>query len=793
MFYLPRLLVFCTTFLLVLPTMAQSKFILSGTVTDSETGETLPGAAIYIPDLQSGTVTNQDGIYRLELPQGHYRLEVKFLGYETEIVDLDLKSNKTLNISLTSDEMLLGEIEITGEAANSNVSSIEMGVNRIDAKTIKEIPAFLGEPDIVRSILLLPGVTTVGEGATGFNVRGGNIDQNLVLVDQAPIFSSSHLFGFFSVFNTDAVEDVTLYRGGIPARYGSRLSSVLDIHQRSGNMDHFSANGGVGLVFSRLTLETPIVKDKLSVIVSGRRSYVDVFFPLVSDELSDSRVFFYDLNGKLTYVINENNRLFLSAYTGDDVFQFGKDFRIRWGSKFASLRYNHIFGSKLVSDLSLIRSDYRYTLGIPEGTQAFDFRSGIQSWQLKSRFTYRPGPRHTVEFGGDGGYYSFNPGETKSLGEESFFVDNSFRKENAIQLAAFVADEFSLTDNVTLMAGLRYSHFLNIGPQLIYTYAGNDPVQNPTPLDSISYGSGEVISQYGNFEPRLALNYTLNPAMSIKVGYNRMAQYMHLVSNTTSATPFDLWTPAGKYVKPATADQISAGWFQNFKENTYEFSAEVYYKRFTDLLDYKNGAQLLLNPTLETELKSGNGRAYGLEVQVKKNGGRLNGWVSYTLSRSELKVPGINNGEYYPSNYNKLHDLSVVSNYELNERWKVSAVFSYMSGRPITYPDSRYVYQGVVIPNYSNRNGANIPDYHRLDLSATFQTNPDNGKKLLFLIKKPRGWTSSWTFSLYNVYARKNAYSIYFKQDADNPARTDAYQLTILGTVIPGISYNFSF
>ncbi len=770
----------------------EAKYTLSGYIRDSRTGEELIGATVYVNELRSGTATNLYGYYTLSLPEGEYSITYNYLGYSAQVLNISLTTNTTRNIELDPDELLLQTVEITSEVANRNVSSLETGVNRMDAKKIQSIPQFMGEVDIIRSIQLLPGVTTVGEGATGFNVRGGNIDQNLILLDEAVMFNSSHLFGFFSVFNADAIKDLSLFRGGIPAKYGGRLSSVLDVRQKEGNSKEFGGVAGIGLISSRLMLEGPIARDKASFMVAGRRSYGDLFAPIFNPDLRGNQLFFYDLNAKINYTINDNNRLFLSAYTGADRFKFGDQFASSWGNTTATLRWNHLFSPRMFSNFTAVYSDYTYSLGVPTGSQAFNWDAGIQNWDLKADFSYIPSTKHNIEYGVQSIFYTFSPGLARGVGDDSFLSEFRVQNEYATELAAYVSNKHTVSERLSLQYGLRYSHFLNVGPREVFLYENDLPTDIDAIVGSRQYSSGEVIAQFGGLEPRLSANYTFNPRSSLKGSYNRMRQYIHLVSNTTAATPLDIWTPSGKYVEPAIADQVSLGYYRNFNENMYEASVEVYYKDYQNLLDYKDNAQLLLNQSIETELLQGIGRAYGLEFQLQKVKGRFTGWFSYTLARSEVKVEGINRNEWYPSNWDKTHDFSVVGNYRLNDKWQFGGTMVYMTGRPITYPDGRFVFEGIVVPVYNNRNGARTPDYHRLDLSATLIPQKTKAK-VLFFINRPAKWESSWTFSLYNVYARRNPYSIFFRQNSDNPQVTEAFQLSIFGSIIPGVTYNLKF
>ena len=775
--------------LFTLVTSAQTA-TLSGYIRDAENGEEMIGANIYFPSLQKGVTTNAYGFYSISVPPGRYEVQFLFIGYQTVIEEVDLRSDVRRDLELSFDSEELQEVVLTEERSVENVTSVEMSVTDLSMKEVKKVPALLGEADIIRTLQLMPGVSSVGEGATGFNVRGGNIDQNLILLDEAPVYNSSHLFGFFSVFNSDAVKDAKLYKGGIPAEYGGRLSSVLDVRQKEGNSKRFAGAGGLGILSSRLTLEGPIQKDVSSFMVAGRRSYADLFLALSPDpDIRNNTAYFYDLNAKLNYRIGEKDRIFASAYFGRDVFGFGDLFRFAWGNQTFTLRWNHLFSEKLFANFTGLISDYRYNLGIPEGAQAFDWDSRIVNYNFKADLKYYINADNTLSFGASYLTYRFEPGLVKPASDENIFNEFTIPNQYAIEPAAYISHEIKVGSRWKFQYGARYSIFLRQGAEDIRIYEEGQPKEVETIIDTVSYGNGENIITFDGFEPRFAVNYLVNDEVSVKASYNRTRQYIHLVSNTTAATPVDIWTPSGPYVDPATADHFALGYFQNFNNNTYEASVEVYYKSMRNLLDYKNGAQLVLNPVLETELLSGDGRAYGLEFFVRKRTGRLTGWISYTLSRSELQVAGptpeetINNGDWYSSNWDKTHDISVVTTYAINKRWDVSATFAFQTGRPITYPDGRFVQDGIVIPVYNNRNGARIPAYHRLDLSANFTPNPENKK----------GWKGSWAFGVYNAYGRRNAYSIFFRQQEENPTQTEAVRLSIFGSIVPFVTYNFSF
>jgi hypothetical protein len=788
-------LLFTLSALLIFQISIAQKHTLSGYIKDGSNGEELIGAALYIPELSTGVTTNLYGFYSISLPAGTYEIVFSFVGFNTQKRSIELNSSKTLNVELNTSNIQLSEFEVSSEREDHNITSVEMSVEKLEIKTVRKIPQFMGEVDIIRSLQLLPGVSTVGEGAMGFNVRGGNIDQNLILLDEAPVFNSSHLFGFFSVFNADAVKDFKLYKGGIPAKYGGRLSSVLDVRQIEGNTKEFHGSAGIGLISSRLMLEGPIAKDKASFMIAGRRSYIDLFFPLFED-LKGNKFYFYDLNAKINYKIGERDRLFLSGYFGDDVFVFGDAFKARWGNGSGSLRWNHLFNDKLFANTTLIYSNYNYSLGVPTGVQAFNWQSTIQNYNIKADFSYFLNPNNTIEFGVNALFYTFDPGSAKGTSDESIFTEFGAERKRGFEPAIYVSNEQKFGDKFTVQYGLRYSMFVNYGPQTVYQYENGIPDSKDNIIDTLVYGKGEIIKTYSGlegFEPRLGMNFTLDSRNAFKASYNRTRQYIHLISNTTAATPIDVWAPADSYIKPSTVDQIAVGYFRNFSENTYQFSIEGFYKWYYDILDYRDGAELLINPQLETQLLSGDGLAYGLEFMLKKVKGQFTGWLSYTLSRSERTVDGINNNDAFATNWDKTHDFSAVASYDINDKWNISANFAYMTGRPITYPDSRYEFDGIIVPNYSNRNGARTPDYHRLDFSATYTKPKDKGKKVFFVFKKPKDWHSVWVFSVYNVYNRKNPYSVFFRQNEDNPQITEAVQLSIFGSVIPAVTYNFKF
>ncbi len=763
---------------------AQDKVTLSGYIHDASNGETLIGATVFIDELKTGTVSNEYGFYSVSVDPGIYHMRYSYLGYDTYELLIDLTTYKKQIVELVPEGYQLEEVVISADADNMNVSNVEMSVNSLEMQTIKKMPTLLGEVEVLRSIQLLPGVSSVGEGASGFNVRGGSIDQNLVLLDEAPVYNSSHLFGFFSVFNPDAIKDVKLLKGGIPSRYGGRLSSILDVRMKEGNNKNLSVKGGVGAIFSRLSVEAPILKDKASFIVAGRRSYIDILAaPFLNDELADSRLNFYDLTAKVNYKIDESNRVFLSSYFGRDNFGFGNQAGFNWGNSTLTLRWNHLFSDKLFSNFTVYTSDYDYQIDFgDDAINNFTWDARIVNYSIKPEMSWFVNPQNLIRFGGQGIFYRFEPGNAVGVSEgvaHDLSVDDKFALEGAL----FIENKIDLSSSIAINYGLRWSYFNYIGAGRSYTF-GEAPrgLRRPV-LSSTTYEQWESIQTYSNLEPRISMKFQLSEDKSVKASYNRMAQYIHLISNTTASTPVDIWTPSTNNLKPQIADQWAVGYFQNLNQNTYEFSAELYYKQYAQLLDYIDGADLLLNEFLDGDLLEGKGRSYGVELMLKKSKGRFSGWASYTIARTERLVEGINNNEWYPSRYDQTHNLSLTGFYELADRWSLSSNFVLISGTPATFPTTRFEQQGYIIPYNLNetRNNVRIPVYHRLDISATLQ-----GKKNL-----ERRWQSEWVFSIYNIYSRRNPFSIYFKQGENTT--TEAIRLSVIGNFIPSVSYNFKF
>lgn len=770
----------------------QEKFTLSGTISDAASNETLIGASVYIPELETGTTTNEYGFYSISVPAGTYKVLVSYVSFGTIEETVTLNSNIRKNYSMESNSQVLNEVVINENAKRAEIRRPEMSVNKLSVEEIKKMPVVMGEVDVLKSIMQLPGVTNAGEGASGFNVRGGSADQNLILLDEATIFNSSHLFGFFSVFNSDAIKDLKLYKGGIPARYGGRLSSVLDIYQKEGNKKDFHMTGGIGAISSRLLAEGPIVKDKISFLVGGRASYAHLFLKASGN---DNSAYFYDLNTKLSYNINDNNNLYLSGYFGRDLFDIASSFNNVYGNAVLNLRWNHLFSDKLFSNMSMIYSDYYY--GLELGFIGLKWDSGIKNYNFKYDFKHYVADGFKLNYGLNAIYYDFNPGTVSPSDATSSINREQLEKKYAFEPALYIDAEHELSDVITVSYGVRYSMFYRLGSQNMNIYANNMPIvfndelkiyEKADPIDTRHYGNNEVIADFSNFEPRAAISFTLDDNQSIKASYNRMAQYLHLITNTSSPTPLDVWAPSDDFTKPELLDQVAVGYFRNFKDDAYTLEVESFYKKVQNKLDYIDGADLIANKAIEQVLLNGRARSYGIEMLLRKNTGRLTGWVSYTLSRTEQQTEGrtpnetgINNGEWYKAGYDKLHNLSVTANYELTDKWSFGGIFALQSGMPATFPEGYFEYGGVKVPVYGPRNADRLPMYHHLDISATYIPKPD----------KKKGWQGEWVFSIYNVYNRMNTASLTFRQN-DTTGANEASRLSIFG-IIPSVTYNFKF
>ncbi len=657
------------------------RFTISGYVKDAGNGEALIGASVYIQELKTGTTTNIYGFYSISLKSGQYTVSYSYVGYETQNKPLDLKSNVSINLELKNEQKNIDEVVIRGEKVDANVKKAEMSVAKLDMKTIKQIPALMGEVDLIKVIQLLPGVLPTSEGTSGFSVRGGGNDQNLVILDEATVYNASHLMGFFSVFNNDAIRDVKLYKGDIPASYGGRLSSVLDVRMKEGNTKKLSATGGIGLISSRLTVEGPIVNEKTSFLISARRSYADLFFKASTDtSLRKSKMYFYDLNLKINHQFNENNRLYLSAYLGRDKFGQKGSSDFAFGNQTVTLRWNHLFSKQLFSNITAIRAKYDYSLAADQGSANYKWKSGLLDYSFKIDMNYFPNPNHDIKFGFISTYHDITPCNAWMENDGSK-ITVPYPKNYEIEYALYLSDQQKIGEKLTLKYGLRYSVFQNLGKGTVYKFNNDFNV-----IDTLTYPSGKTFHTYQGFEPRFGLNYVINNSSSVKASYSRTIQYMQLASNSNGGMPLDVWFPASPNIKPQKADQFSVGYFRNFMNNNIETSIEAFYKKMYNVIDFKDHAELLMNPRMEGEIRTGEALAYGVEFLVKKNDGRLNGWISYTYSKATRKIPLINDGETYNSPYDKPHTINVVMNYQLSKRSQIAATWVYASGSPMTAP-----------------------------------------------------------------------------------------------------------
>jgi hypothetical protein len=752
----------------------EERYTLSGTVRDSASGESIIGATVRIPEAKTGISTNAYGFYSITLPAGNYTVICSYVGRQTKSFHLDLQQNSHTDIVLSESAIALRNVEVTARQTDQNIRSVDMGRDHLDIEQIKSIPVIFGEIDVLKTLTLLPGVMSAGEGNTGFYVRGGGADQNLILLDEATVYNASHLFGFFSVFNGDAVKDITLIKGGIPAEYGGRLSSVLDIHTNDGNSKKFTARGGVGLISSRLTLEGPLGSDKGSILLSGRRTYADLFpRQFGPGTLKDINLYFYDLNLKANFRLTEKDQIFLSGYFGRDIMSI-PSLDIIWGNSTATLRWNHLFSDKLFLNTSAVMTDYQYKITISSGPNAFAITSSIRDYTGKMGFEYYLNENNKIKFGLAETYHSFTPGKVSSNGLD-LLNDPNIDKKYALEGALYLSNEQTLNEHIIVNYGLRYSMFDQIGPGKTFHYDSNGTI-----TDTTTYTGHRRIQEYGGLEPRAAINFLINKSSSVKASYTRTMQYVQLLSNTTSSTPVDLWVPCSNVIKPQIGDQYGLGYFRNFHSNQYETSVEVYYKTMQNQIDYRPGADLVLNPIVESQLYFGRGRAYGTEFFIKKKTGKLNGWIGYTISRTERQFNEINGGNWYASRQDRTHDVSVVAVYDLNRHLSFGAVWVYATGNAVTFPVAKYEYGGHLFSYYTTRNGYRMPDYHRLDLSLTWHC------------KKRKHLESEWNVSVYNVYNRHNTYSIDFQQDPNNPDNTQAIRTWLFG-IIPSITYNFKF
>ncbi len=760
---------------------------LAGHIRDSDTGEPMIGALIYIDDPRIGVATDQFGYYSLTIPKGKQELLLQCIGYKDSKRQIMLYGEGNLNIEMIEDVIPLKEVIIESEK-DINIAGMQMGFDKLDAQSMKKVPPVLGEVDILRIALTLPGVQSVGEGANGINVRGGTADQNLMLINEAAIYNPTHFFGFFSSFNPDIIKSVELHKGGIPAQYGGRISSVFEVQAKEGNKKEFVGSGGISPVTARLAFEGPIIKDKASYIIGARSTYSDwILKQLPNASYKNSSASFYDFYAKLSYEIDDKNTIYAAGYYSDDKFSFNSDTVYSYSNENASLQWKHIFNNKLYGVFSGVYSGYRYEI---ESTKiqenAFKMDYAIKNINGKIDFSYFPTSNNKIDFGVSSILYQLQPGRQVPASEQSLINPIILESEQGVESVFYVGDKYDISPKLSVYAGLRYSLYNYLGPKTVTEYAPDSPIDEGTQTGETTYKTGENIKTYHGPELRFSARYSLSNNSSLKLSYNRMRQYIHMLSNTTSISPTDIWKLSDQQVKPQLGDQVSLGWYKNFKNNTVEGSVEGYYKTIQDLLDFKSGAQLTLNEHVETDIISGFGKSYGLEFLLKKKTGKLNGWVSYTYSRALIKVDGqysgesLNDGEFFPASYDKPHDFTVLSNWKFSRRFSVSGNLTYSTGRPITYPVAKYTYGGVERLHYSDRNQFRIPDYFRFDMSISLEGNHK--------IKKLNH--SSWTFAIYNITSRDNAYSIYFVSTRGN---VKGYQLSIFAEAIPTLTYNFRF
>ncbi|WP_276497568.1 TonB-dependent receptor [Pontibacter litorisediminis] len=760
---------------------------LAGTIRDAKTGEAIIGAYVYIESPSIGTASDQYGYYSLTLPVGRHELRIRGVGLKNARRQVVLHSDGKLDIEMEEDVRRLKEVLVEAEK-DRNVSGLQMGMERLDIRTIKQVPTAFGETDILRVVLTLPGVKSVGEGSTGMNVRGGSTDQNLILLNDATIYNPSHLFGFFSAFNPDVLKSVELYKSAVPAKYGGRLSSVLEVATREGNKKQFSGSGGIGLLTSRLTLEGPIVKDKTSFLLGGRTTYSNWILKQLPDKsFKNSEASFYDVNAHISHEVNSKNSLYFTGYLSKDKFKLAADTLYRYKNQNASIKWKHNFHNKLYSVLTSTYSHYGYDITNEENeVNAARLAFGIEQAGLQLDFNFFPNAKHTLDFGASSILYHVSPGSLSPNSSESLITADRIQQEKALESAVYISDRYDVSQRLSLSFGLRYSMFNALGAREVYAYAPGVPKTVYSVTDTLSYGAGESVATYHGPEFRFSARYGLDDNSSVKASYNRLRQYVHMLSNTASMSPTDTWKLSDSNVKPQLGDQVALGYYRNFRANTIELSVEGYYKWMQDFLDYRSGASIIMNHHIETEVANAEGKAYGVEVMLKKATGKLNGWVSYTYSRTLVRVNDpatseiINRGEWYPSNFDKPHDFTLISNYRFSQRFSTSLNFTYSTGRPITLPLAKYYDGSTQRILYSDRNQYRVPDYYRVDLAMNIEGN-HKVRKLAH---------SSWTLAVYNLTGRRNPYSVYFKSQN---GKVRGYKMSVFGQPIPTVTYNFKF
>ena len=762
------------------PAAAQTRVTLSGTVTDAATGENLSGATVRVLELPGvGTGANAYGFFSLTVPAGTYTVEASFVGYAAQPRAVEARASQRLDFKLASGGQALSEVVVTARSTDAAISKAQMGVETIDLKQIAKVPVLFGEKDVLKTLTLLPGIKSAGEGSSGFSVRGGATDQNLILLDEAPVYNASHLLGFFSTFNSDAIKDMTVFKGGMPAQYGGRLSSVVDLRMKDGNNQQLHGSGGIGLIASRLALEGPLVKGKGSFLVTARRTYADVFLQLSSNPTTrESSLYFYDVNAKANYVLNARNRVYFSGYLGRDALGFGKTFGQSYGNQTATLRWNHLFSDRVFGNTSLIYSRYDYRIDIAANERTFGIISKIQDWNLKQDLEFSPGARHTLRFGGQAIYHTITPGHVTAAADAAVNATPA-RTNYSLETAAYASHEWQAAPRLNFTTGLRLSGFSLLGPGTYATYDGTGAV-----LATTAYAEkNAVLKTYVRLEPRFSASFQLSAAATVKASYARNVQNLHLLSNSGASLPTDLYVPTSFNVRPEVADQVSAGYYRSLgPKKEFSLALETYYKALQNQIDYRDGTELRGNFDPEASLLYGSGRAYGVEALLRKDTGRLTGWLSYTLSRSERKFAEINDGAYFPARQDRTHDLSVVAIYQLSPRWSLSGTYVASTGNAVTFPVGKYSVGGQLVSYYGRRNADRLPGYRRLDFGATYEKPHQEGRR----------FHGSWSLSVYNVLGRENPFSIRFETDPDDRTRSRAVQ-TALFRFIPSATYNFSF
>ncbi|MEQ9299637.1 MAG: TonB-dependent receptor [Cyclobacteriaceae bacterium] len=768
----------------------KKKYTISGFIRDRSDGEALLGTTIRVLGSTEGIAANDYGYYALSLLPGQYHLAVEYVGYEPLLLDVDLKQDVQLELKLVPARLKLDEVVVTSFESDHEITGIRTSVNKIDMQLAGDIPYLLGEVDIYQSALLLPGIRNIGEDASGLNVRGGAVDENLILIDEATIYSSNHFYGLISVFNPDAIKGVTFFKGDVPSTYGGRVSSAIHVRQKEGNDQEMRLSGGLGLVSGRLMLEGPLKKDESSFLISARTSFFD-YVSAISG-LDDSRTNFQDYNAKINWRPNEKNHFYLSSYIGNDNNNDGLLIDRQWGNRTVTGRWNHIFSNRLFSNFTLSYSDYKYEVSNPEESGQFIGSSNVRNYSSKADFTWFISPRSTLEFGSGAILHRLNPGDRLPLNDDGFNNPVSIDSEHGLEPYVYANFQQNIGERWVMYYGLRYSSFYNFGPEDVYTYLPNQPMERGNITDTTSFSNGELIKDFQNLEPRVSINYNFGTGNTIKASYNRANQYIHLISNTITPSPTDIWKLSDTHIDPSFSDQYTLGYYKLIPELNLDFFAEAYFKSTDNIIEYKEGADLVLNETIETEVIQGNARAYGLELYLRKKVGRFRGWLSYTLSKSERQINAvdvteqINNGDYFPSDFDRTHDFSLSGIYSINDRWTISSNFVYATGRPITFPEGKYVYDNIVLPSFNERNQFRLTDYHRLDISARLE-----GKKIRSN-GKPKKKIDYWTFSIYNLYGRRNAYSYLFRQE-EGSDQAEVVRYSILGTFIPSVTYNFRF